>query len=188
MADTVKLRTFNLSEALNGAILATSDTGDTDGKPKEYALYFQRIANAAYSAKINKVVHHFNSEGLEIRSENQDNTQRQLFIVDTTINTSTGSGGTRSDGDTIAIDSLQPRDLFANAALQALLNRIDNPLEIDETTIKLLAQKAYLVGAAMMNVAADYRNADTKTDETTTDGGTDGTDATTDDTDTTSQS
>lgn len=174
MADTVTLRAFDLSEALNGAILATSSTGDTEGKPKEYALSFQRCANTAakypnviYSAKINKKGYFFNRDGAEYDKENG----LQLFIVDTTINSSTGTGATRSDGDTLTISSLQPREHFANAALQALLNRIDNPLEIDETTIKLLAQKAYIAGAAMMNIAADYRRGATE------DAGDDGSDS-----------
>lgn len=153
---TIKLREFNLDEALSGATLAFSDIGSVLGKVSNYVLNFQRTSEGEYVGYVNNMAYKFNStggcfDGILLH---------KLFIVDAQIDVTSGTAGSRNPGSGVQevdINSLQPREHFAIAALKGIMYHMTNPLALDDAAITLITTKAFEIAQGMMSAAADAR-------------------------------
>lgn len=141
-----QLLDFNLSAAENGGIVAVEDA---DGNVV-IGNYF-RLENGIYKCDIDGKTVSFSTDGLS------GDGSLQLKLVDSGIASSKDATGTRADGTTAEIASLNARDEFAMRALAAMLRGVDKPLNMSDAMIKQYAQKSYKIAAAMMNAAAEQR-------------------------------
>lgn len=148
------LKSFNLSEALNGAILAFSNDNQT---VSQYVFNFVdtkgAVAESRYKANAGNKTYYFNSTG--ICSDNNPN--HRLYIVVGTIVPTKGEDAGATVGDTIKIVSLNPREQFAASALTGLLHNIPNPLELDAAKILVLSSIAFQIAQGMLNEASINR-------------------------------
>lgn len=148
------LKSFNLSEALNGAILAFSNDSQT---VSQYVFNFVdtkgAVAESRYKANAGNKTYYFNSTG--ICSDNNPN--HRLYIVVGTIVSTKGEDAGAVAGDTIKIVSLNPREQFAASALTGLLHNIPNPLELDAAKILVLSNIAFQIAQGMLNEASINR-------------------------------
>lgn len=161
---TITLLPFDENKALNGALLAFS----SGGAVKDYVFNF-KLANTGsyvtrYSGEVNKTTYYFNKDG----ECSDGNSAHQLYIVDAEFSDTKGTAATRFEGgveESIYVDILQPREQFAIAALQGILSKIDNPLNLSNSQISYVAELSFKIAQSMMSTAADYRAA-TKPEET----------------------
>lgn len=148
------LKSFNLSEALNGAILAFSNDNQT---VSQFVFNFVdtkgAVAESRYKANAGNKTYYFNSTG--ICSDNNPN--HRLYIVVGTIVPTKGEDAGAVAGDTIKIVSLNPREQFAASALTGLLHNIPNPLELDAAKILVLSSIAFQIAQGMLNEASINR-------------------------------
>lgn len=152
---TTTLRAFNLNEALEGATLAFSTTGEATGKVANYVNYFQSSGRSDYAlqyvAKQNNKSYYFDADGL--CSDN--NHLHTLFMVDTEIAQSEGTASSRGDTtDVVDINTLQPREHFAIAALKGILFNTANPLLLTGAQINQICTKSFEIANGMMAAAA----------------------------------
>lgn len=80
------------------------------------------------------------------------------------IATASEAGGTEESGkeeEIFSIATLQPREEVAASCLQAMLQKYENPLNIDNTKIKQLVSKSYLFAQEFINQAVLYREKET---------------------------
>lgn len=145
---TITFRTFNLNAALNGASIGWQSVDN-----EAIRAYDFRPESFGYSYLVDNVRYYCNANGTS-----EDG--KQLYIIDAAIKMTEGTATTRGESDIpVSIDVLQPRELFANSAMQGVLQKIDNPLELDEYQITQIADVSFKLAQAMMNTAADYRAA-----------------------------
>lgn len=80
------------------------------------------------------------------------------------IETTSETGGTEESDKTeeiFSIATLQPREEVAASCLQAMLQKYENPLNIDNTKIKQLVSKSFLFAQEFINQAVIYREKET---------------------------
>lgn len=80
------------------------------------------------------------------------------------IATTSEIGGTEESDKTeeiFSIATLQPREEVAASCLQAMLQKYENPLNIDNTKIKQLVSKSFLFAQEFINQAVLYREKET---------------------------
>ena len=80
------------------------------------------------------------------------------------IATKSETGGTEESGkeeEIFSIATLQPREEVAASCLQAMLQKYENPLNIDNTKIKQLVSKSFLFAQEFINQAVLYREKET---------------------------
>ena len=80
------------------------------------------------------------------------------------IATASETGGTEESGkeeEIFSIATLQPREEVAASCLQAMLQKYENPLNIDNTKIKQLVSKSFLFAQEFINQAVLYREKET---------------------------
>lgn len=80
------------------------------------------------------------------------------------IATASETGGTEESDKTeeiFSIATLQPREEVAASCLQAMIQKYENPLNIDNTKIKQLVSKSYLFAQEFINQAVLYREKET---------------------------
>lgn len=80
------------------------------------------------------------------------------------IATASETGGTEESGEEeeiFSIAALQPREEVAASCLQAMLQKYENPLNIDNTKIKQLVSKSFLFAQEFINQAVLYREKET---------------------------
>jgi hypothetical protein len=71
----------------------------------------------------------------------------------------------QGESNTVSLHSMTPKDHFACEALNALIQRIDNPLSMSDGTIALLAAKSYKIAQAMAKEAYGSRENDKNSSE-----------------------
>ena len=159
---TITLKEFNLQEALNGASIGFSTTGAVGGKVGNYVLnfrqYTQSKATWKYVGEAGKTTYYFDENG----ACSDGDTTHQLFLIDATLASTTGTDASRGDGgsaETISISTLQPREQFACYALQGIMYHIDNPLLLDDGQITQISAMAFQIAKGMLAAAADARAA-----------------------------
>lgn len=125
-----------------------------------------------WTAVINGVKHDFDLYGYDIN----DNTIRLYGVlsdgdIDPTKTTArTRAASAEDEANTVSITSMTPKDYFACEALNALIQRSDNPLAMSDGMIAVLAAKAYKIAQAMAIEAYGSRQNDKKSsDESGTD-------------------
>lgn len=146
---TETLKNFNLNEALNDSVVAIKDASGNI----VYGYYF-RYENGVYKCEVNGKTLTFDNKGKGLTSEGG----YQLYIVDSSIKTATGSSGTRADGTTVEISLLNARETFAAYVMQGMLTSVERPLSLTDALIKQYAKMSFKIATEMMNEAAEYRS------------------------------
>lgn len=157
----IKLLEFDENKALNGATLAFSTTGTASGKISNYVLNFKvhspSSVDARYSGQVQNETYYFN--GLGECSDKKG--IHKLFLVDVQLEDTKGTTASRGDAEgnaeSIDINTLQPREHFAIAALRGIMFHITNPLDLTPAQINQICTKSFEVANGMMSAAAEAR-------------------------------
>ena len=99
-----------------------------------------------------------------VRETSSDGTSNARPFPRYGIATTSETGGTEESGkeeEIFSIATLQPREEVAASCLQAMLQKYENPLNIDNTKIKQLVSKSYLFAQEFINQAVLYREKET---------------------------
>ena len=99
-----------------------------------------------------------------VRETSSDGTSNARPFPRYGIATASETGGTDESDKTeeiFSIATLQPREEVAASCLQAMIQKYENPLNIDNTKIKQLVSKSYLFAQEFINQAVLYREKET---------------------------
>lgn len=99
-----------------------------------------------------------------VRETSSDGTSNARPFPRYGIATASETGGTEESGkeeEIFSIATLQPREEVAASCLQAMLQKYENPLNIDNTKIKQLVSKSFLFAQEFINQAVLYREKET---------------------------
>lgn len=144
---TISFENFDLEKALSGQSIAI-----VNGDVYTPILNFRKEIKGYVGNSEEGINYSFNANGISPKGE-------ILKMLVANISTTSGTTGVRG-GEQINIEVLQPREQFAIAALQGILNKIQTPiLELDGGVITLITKTAFRIAQSMMNTAADYRAA-----------------------------
>lgn len=99
-----------------------------------------------------------------VRETSSDGTSNARPFPRNGIAIASETGGTEESGkeeEIFSIATLQPREEVAASCLQAMLQKYENPLNIDNTKIKQLVSKSFLFAQEFINQAVLYREKET---------------------------
>lgn len=99
-----------------------------------------------------------------VRETSSDGTSNARQFPRYGIATASEAGGTEESGkeeEIFSIATLQPREEVAASCLQSMLQKYENPLNIDNTKIKQLVSKSFLFAQEFINQAVLYREKET---------------------------
>lgn len=99
-----------------------------------------------------------------VRETSSDGTANARPFPRNGIATTSETGGTEESDkkeEIFSIATLQPREEVAASCLQAMIQKYENPLNIDNTKIKQLVSKSYLFAQEFINQAVLYREKET---------------------------
>ena len=99
-----------------------------------------------------------------VRETSSDGTSKARPFPRYGIATASEAGGTEESGkeeEIFSIATLQPREEVAASCLQSMLQKYENPLNIDNTKIKQLVSKSFLFAQEFINQAVLYREKET---------------------------
>lgn len=99
-----------------------------------------------------------------VRETSSDGTSNARQFPRYGIATASEAGGTEESGkeeEIFYIATLQPREEVAASCLQSMLQKYENPLNIDNTKIKQLVSKSFLFAQEFINQAVLYREKET---------------------------
>lgn len=99
-----------------------------------------------------------------VRETSSDGTSNASPFPRYGIATASEAGGTEESGkeeEIFSIATLQPREEVAASCLQSMLQKYENPLNIDNTKIKQLVSKSFLFAQEFINQAVLYREKET---------------------------
>lgn len=154
----MEIKLFNISQALNGASIGFA-SGNT---VVQYIIDFKRSNEKTSSKEFvgigqdDNIEYYFNNKG-----ECYDGlSSHTLYKIEEEIKFTEGTAGSRGDaeGGAVTIDYMQPRDQFALAAMQNIINRIEgNILGIDNYKIGKICDLSYKIAQKMMDTSAKYR-------------------------------
>lgn len=99
-----------------------------------------------------------------VRKTSSDGTSNARPFPIYGIATASETGGTEESGkeeEIFSIATLQPREEVAASCLQSMLQKYENPLNIDNTKIKQLVSKSFLFAQEFINQAVLYREKET---------------------------
>lgn len=157
------IKEFNIEEALNGASIGFVKITEVD----QYIIDFKRSNTGKASSEYvgigqdDNKKYYFNSNGLCADGD----LLHSLYRLEEEINTDErGTVASRGDAaggtEEISIDNIQPREQFALAAMQTILNNLDTPiLGIDNFKIVRVCDLSFKIAQQMMSTAAKYRAA-----------------------------
>lgn len=176
------LSDFNQDLARKGASVGYMDGNNKIHIATEVGFYISRKSNFIGYVKFVNEVYDFLFDG----SFYIGDIKQYLKIVSSTITKTTGTKlvrETSSDGtsnarpfprsgiatasetsgteEIFSIATLQPREEVAASCLQSMLQKYENPLNIDNTKIKQLVSKSFLFAQEFINQAVLYREKDT---------------------------
>lgn len=139
-----------------------NDTGvikDKSGRP----------GTKVWGCKVGGIEYIFDNNGHctidDINTSHPENEPHHLWIVASSIDVEEGSTvrGTTRGGEVgtkiVKVDALTPRDTFAIAALEALIHRMDDPIECSTASVRFVTDKAYEFANSMMISSANARAA-----------------------------
>lgn len=159
----MEIKLFNINQALNGASIGFA-SGNT---VVQYIIDFKRSNERAANKEFvgigqdDNKKYYFNSNGLCADGD----LLHSLYRLEEEINTDErGTVASRGDAaggtEEISIDNIQPREQFALAAMQTILNNLDTPiLGIDNFKIVKVCDLSFKIAQQMMSTAAKYRAA-----------------------------
>lgn len=99
-----------------------------------------------------------------VRETSSDGTSNARPFPRYGIATASETGGTEEsdkEEEIFSIATLQPREEVAASCLQSMLQKYENPLNIDNTKIKQLVSKSFLFAQEFINQAVLYREKET---------------------------
>lgn len=99
-----------------------------------------------------------------VRETSSDGTSNARPFPRSGIATASETSGTEESGkeeEIFSIATLQPREEVAASCLQSMLQKYENPLNIDNTKIKQLVSKSFLFAQEFINQAVLYREKET---------------------------
>lgn len=99
-----------------------------------------------------------------VRETSSDGTSNARPFPRNGIATASETGGTEESDkkeEIFSIATLQPREEVAASCLQSMLQKYENPLNIDNTKIKQLVSKSFLFAQEFINQAVLYREKET---------------------------
>lgn len=99
-----------------------------------------------------------------VRETSSDGTSNARPFPRYGIATASETGGKEESGkeeEIFSIATLQPREEVAASCLQSMLQKYENPLNIDNTKIKQLVSKSFLFAQEFINQAVLYREKET---------------------------
>lgn len=99
-----------------------------------------------------------------VRETSSDGTSNVRQFPRSGIATASETSGTEESGkeeEIFSIATLQPREEVAASCLQSMLQKYENPLNIDNTKIKQLVSKSFLFAQEFINQAVLYREKET---------------------------
>lgn len=161
------LEEFNVEEALNGASIGFSlGKDEKDNYIIEYIIDFKfsdtgktKSEYVGISQKTNKK-YYFNRKG---ECEDRDDNHQLHRVVDE-IKFTEGTAGSRGEVDeegneiTVPIESMQPREQFAMAAMKSIIGKIEgNILGIDDYKITKIGELSFKLAQVMMTLSAKFR-------------------------------
>lgn len=154
------LSDFSLSKARVGASIGYQDS---DGIKIATFVSFESYKGAVgrISFGDNSPIYYFLSNGKCYDSS--DNLFATLGIVESTITKTQGNITTRADGVKFTVSSLQPREEVAMHCLEAIIHQESFPLNYDNTKIKAMVSKSFLLAQEFINQAIEYRKNETAT-------------------------
>ena len=157
----MEIKLFNINQALNGASIGFASNNTVAQYIIDFKRSNEKVANKEFVGigQDDNREYFFNKEG----ECNDGLPSHRLYKIEEEINTSE-RGTTASRGDAeggfekISIDNMQPREQFAVAAMQIILNKLDTPiLGIDNFKITRVCDLSFKIAQQMMSTAAKYR-------------------------------
>lgn len=147
-----------------GCFTGTDYTIETTGIIKDKS---SRPGVPVWGCRIAGVDYTFDNDGHctidDINVSHPENEPHHLWIVASSIDVAEGSTvtGTTRGGligtKIVKVDALTPRDTFAIAALEALIHRMDDPIECSTASVRFVTDKAYEFANSMMISSAYAR-------------------------------
>lgn len=155
----MEIKLFNISQALNGASIGFASGNIV----VQYIIDFKRSNEKIASKEFvgigqdDNIEYYFNNKG-----ECSDGlSSHQLYKIEDIINQSQGTVASRGEADgaeEIPIENMQPRELFAQAAMQSIISKLDEPiLGIDNFKIAKICELSFKIAQKMMTTAAIHR-------------------------------
>ena len=162
----MNIEIFNINQALNGASIGFI-SGD---KVAQYIINFkysnERRADKEFVGigQDDSKEYYFDKQG--ICSDNL--AEHKLYRIEDKISFTTGTTASRGESagaEMISIENMQPRELFAQTAMQSILAKIEEPiLGIDDFKIAKICELSFKIAQKMLTTAAECR-AETKESE-----------------------
>ena len=155
----MEIKLFNIKQALNGASIGFASGNDIIQYIIDFKYSNKKQANQEFVGigQDDNIEYYFNSKGECYDGE----TSHQLYKIEDTINQSQGtiaSRGEASGAEEIPIENMQPRELFAQAAMQSIISKLDEPiLGIDNFKIAKICELSFKIAHKMMTTAAIHR-------------------------------
>lgn len=147
-----------------GCFTGTDYTIETTGIIKDKS---SRPGVPVWGCRIGGVDYTFDNDGHctidAVNASHPENEPHHLWIVASSIDVAEGSTvtGTTRGGmvgtKIVKVDALTPRDTFAIAALEALIHRMDDPIECSTASVRFVTDKAYEFANSMMISSAYAR-------------------------------
>lgn len=109
-------------------------------------------SNSFWTAKIDNVSYIWDNKG----NCSDGKEANHLYIITTTTTNKEDDKVTRGD-DFVIVKDMTLRDNFAISALKVLLDKYDNIIYADDSSITFLCDKAYKIAASMMAASAKNR-------------------------------
>lgn len=129
-------------------------------------VYEPKGLPSSYYAKINGVTYWINRVGEVVTILPTPATTyavNKLVMVNATMAITRGTDGAMTRGVTpghesdVDLSSMEPRDQFAIHALNSMLERVDHPESVDDSTILLYSRAAYKWAQGMVIASSDQR-------------------------------
>lgn len=154
---------FNLAQALSG-----SSVGYQVGSTYYEACNFRRdvsnITEYQFCVDVTNITYGVDPGGIVYDASGT--VLWQLVMIESTINKTQGTIGTRVDDtgtSTFSINTLQPREEVAMRCLEAIIAHESLPLSYDNTKIKMMVDKSFLLAQEFINQAINYRKNEAST-------------------------
>lgn len=152
----ITLKKFSLDEALNGASICWAENGDIK-KGLDRIAYNFRKGGSGYIYSVSSNNYECNSSGVPYDGD----MNKVLFMMETELEETRGTVASRGEGEDkeeVSIDVLQPREEFAMTAMRAIIGTLNDPLNVDTSTVLRVAEKSFEFAQAMMQKAAEIRS------------------------------
>lgn len=160
------IKTFNINQALNGASIGFISGNEVTQYIINFKYSNEKRADKEFVGvgQDDSKEYYFDKQG--ICSDNL--AEHKLYRIEDKISFTTGTVASRGESagaEMINIENMQPRELFAQTAMQSILAKIEEPiLGIDDFKIAKICELSFKIAQKMLTTAAECR-AETKESE-----------------------